>query len=334
MRCAMTLISIAVGMPACLFDEHPSPTDAGCPGGAASCPAHPYFHFSGPGKLAAGTEVALRYALDPELTAYDITSSDPSVIAVERDIPDPVSPSVALRSLSAGAATITARLRGAATVLDAVDLTVVDAATIEVRFRASPVSALPIAAIAGVLDTADHLNIDYRDSTGEKLGGHGSFAVSGGDAVAIVAVGSSPGLVSEALEVHDSVGVRFAHLGTATLEISLRDRDPRIALPIEVVAAPSMVDVLAMVLRNGELVVAPRPIAAGEYVGTDIVGRTSDGRFVAGVTAAWSTAPSVSFVTQTTATSPEIVFYAPPPGPLTVTATAGSLHATAQLTAQ
>jgi hypothetical protein len=336
MRVMMLAISIALGVPACLFSDHSPPPDSSCPDGAASCSDNPYVHFLAPGRLAAGAEITLRYLANPMLDTYEITSSDPSIMAVERDVPDRSSPSVALHSLAAGTVTITARVPGTTRVLDAIDLTAVDVAAIEVRFRTAPIAAQPITAIAGLVSTADHLNIDYRSSTGEKLGGHGTVTVSGGDAIAIVAVGTTPSLVSEAFENHDSIGVRFTHLGTATLAIGLRDRDPKVALPIEVVAAPAKLDVVAMVLRDGALAVAPQPTMAGEYIGTDAIGHTSDGRFVAGVTATWSAVPSVSFLflTPPITTTPEVVFYAPPAGPLTVTATTGSLQATAQLTSQ
>src|SRR5262249_55591187 len=101
--------------------------------------------------------------------------------------------------------------------------------------------------------------------------------------------------------------------------------------PVEVIDAPTSIELAAIVLRDGELVAAPSPVDAGEPVGIDLVARTDDGRFVAGVTADWTVDATPR--TDSKAVT-ELVFSKDPPGTATISATHAGQTLTSEITAR
>jgi hypothetical protein len=96
------------------------------------------------------------------------------------------------------------------------------------------------------------------------------------------------------------------------------------------VTAPASAELRFMVLRAEELVAAPDPVTTGELVGVDLVGHTSDGRFVGGLVAAWTlSAQADSFIIS----DDELVFTIDAAGTAQITATAGALVRTQAITA-
>jgi hypothetical protein len=277
------------------------------------------------GRIAAGTTATFRRPVGgTSFEGVELTSSEPSIITA-RVIS---SYELEVTAHAAGSATIEARRPGFPQVLDTLEVTAVPVEAIEVFFRAAPGANAPITRFAGVRGGTDDVCLRYLGADREILTGRGPFAASN-DAIVVLGDPSSK-RISESF-AHRSTCVRlaFARLGTANLIASIEDGISR-TIAVEVISAATSAELRFMVLREGELVAAPDPVTTGELVGVDLVGHTSDGRFVGGLVAMWTlSAPADSFIIS----DDELVFTVDAAGTAQITATAGSLVRTQAITA-
>jgi hypothetical protein len=310
-------------------DLGPPGPDAGPPDpgdGDSVDEAEPFFLFERQVKrLAAGTDVAIPF--ETSASGYRVFSRDPAVVTafVEADM-------VRLSGRAPGRTTLVAAAGGR--ILAQLALTVVEVEAVEFRFRTSPVAAEAIDDLAAMVDSSDSIRVIYRSADGEALSGRGSFSASGAAEVAPLVAEDR---ISEHLEAGQRVGVRFGEQGMGELSAGLAD-GRSFSIPIQVVAAPARIDVVTMALR-GDLVAAD-VVEVGELVVADVVGRTEDGRFVAGVSADWSLSDPVDDDYGSLPGS-EVFFTIPTAAAIDVTAVVsapsvpgGTLTATRQVTAQ
>jgi hypothetical protein len=132
----------------------------------------------------------------------------------------------------------------------------------------------------------------------------------------------------------EQIELSFGAPGTGTLVAKLIGVPLQAAFPIEVVSAPASMELVHVVLRNGQLIAAPEPVMVGELVGSQLVARTADGRFVGGVTATWSSPDAVTFLVTAGAAVTESVFWFKTPGSYAIVTAVGSTTITTQVTAQ
>jgi hypothetical protein len=277
------------------------------------------------GRIAAGTTATFhRLVGGSSFDGVELTSSDSSILTAR------VISSNAYEVIAhaAGHATIEARRPGFPQVLDTIGVTAVPVEAIEVFFRAAPGANAPITRFAGIRGATDGVCVRYLAEGGEILDGRGQFAATSDALVVLAEPGSKR--ISESF-AHRSTCVRlaFAKLGTTNLIASIEGGVSR-TIAVEVITAAPGAELRFMVLRNSELVAAPDPVITGELVGVDLVGRTSDGRFVGGLVATWTLgAPADSFLVS----DDELVFTVEVAGTAQITATAGPLVRTQAITA-
>jgi hypothetical protein len=303
--------------PGCSPLDCPMP---GCPTQDCHPPSSPFQFFSSGAGVGVGLALDILYQADGALGDYQVTSSDPLIVelTLEHD-------QLHINALAAGTASITARRRGDPQVLARFAVTAIDIDHAELYFRTTPVSPSPVASLAAVVGN-DTLGLGFRRATGGLLEGHATYSVRG---TGLAIADNAESRLSDLVDALDRVHLQFTTPGSGELVVSLGGTREQ-AFPIDVVAAPATLDTVAMVLRGG-LVVAPDPVNVGELVGVDIVGRTADGRFVAGVLADWTTTADVLVGT---GPSSELVFSAKTAGSINVTATVGTRTLSRTLHAQ
>ena len=320
-------------LPSCLLDrdgdddgdDPPEPGDGplvctpdGCPDGEAA-----FVFDTDLERLAGGTELDVYYFASPYLPGYRVVSSDPDVLEVEYD-----DLSMHLVGRAPGSATLVAEATDPSWVLAELPVTVVEVASVDFRFRTTPVAPEPIDRLAGLVGTTDSLRVDYRSADGEALRGSARFSARG--AVAIADPDLVESRVSEGFEPGDIARLEFAELGEGELSADLVD-GRSFPLPIEVVAEPASIEVITMVVRDG--LVAAAQVDVGEPIGANVIGRTGDGRFVAGVSASWATSGPIEFWFDD-GPATEVVFSIESPVAAGITATHSSFTASRALVAR
>ena len=272
-------------------------------------------------RLAAGTTYELHlYRND----SYELISSDRGILSIEPSSDDAFD----LVSARAGEVTLSAWCAESETVVARAQVVVAPVASIDLHYRAAPGADDPVVALAGLRGQADSIAVAYRDRGGALLRGTGAFAVRGGPAIALVPPEGRQ--ASTALfPKSTTVDLAFVELGRGELVATVGDLER--VLPIEVVAAPATLDLLAITHENGALVRAINPVPVGNYVGIDAIARTADGRYISGVPALWQT--TVGDASQR-GPSTELVIELREPGPIGITATVGALTATHQVVAE
>ncbi|MEJ7596703.1 MAG: hypothetical protein WKG01_02235 [Kofleriaceae bacterium] len=277
-------------------------------------------------RFAAGTTYLLEV---PTLDGLELSSSDPAIVGIA---PAATGEAFELTGGRAGAVTLTARCLESDRVVATAQVIAAPVASIELRYRAAPGANRPVVALAGLRGHADSVQVIYRGNGGELLRGRGQFAVRG---TAVTMIESSPRRLSDSFFSRSTaVALEFAALGNAELVASVAGGIERV-LPIEVVPAPATLELVTMVLDNWTLVPAPSPVATGTFVGIAVIAKTADGRYVSGVQATWNVTPAVSIVDGSLSQeSGELVIAIGNPGPVAVTARAGTLTATREIIAQ
>ena len=273
-------------------------------------------------RLAAGTTYKLRHH-DPD--SFELVSSDPRILAVT---PSLGGDGFDLVNAQAGEVMLTARCVASEQVSARGEAVVAAVASIDVHYRAAPGVNEPILALAGLRGQADAIAVAYLDDGGGMLRGTGSFAVRGDGAIAIVPP-MTRWLSGVVHPRSTTVDVAFVELGRGELVATVGELER--VLPIEVVAEPATLDLVAMTLENDALVPATYPVRVGNYVGFDAIAKTADGRYISGVPAVWQTTvgdggPYGPLL--------ELVFTVLAPGPIVITATVGTLTATHQVVAE
>jgi hypothetical protein len=324
-------LALALMVPACFGDGYdvgddarppPAPPPPGPCAGRDCTPADD-FHFTEPGaQVGVGLELTVEHDDPQSLAHYDLTSSDPSVVEV-----DVIGEQIVIHPHQAGMAAVVVRKAGDPRIVAQYTVTAIDVATVALGVRTRPVVPAPITTLAAVIGS-DTIAVEYRSAAAEPLAGHAAFSVRGD--VLTLEPATTESRLSELFESRDRVRLGFVGRGTGELVVTI-DGGIEHTLPIEVVAAPATLATVAMVLRDGELVRAPDAVEVGEPVGVDVIGRTADGRFVAGVVADWTT--SGTLWTPRLGVS-ELVFDAGAPGPVDVTARVGDLTITQHLQAR
>ena len=318
-------------LPSCALldsgDEDVGPPGQGDPDQPAGDGVEESFMFdTSVARLAADTELAIVYATGAE---FRLVSTDPSVLEAERD-----GDQIRLLARSPGRASLMARSADDERELAVLPLEVVAADAIEFRFRTRPVVDGSVERLAALRDTTDSIKIVYLDADGEVLAGVGPFSATG-DSVEVGDATTVESRISEAFEPGFSAPLRFGAPGQGAVSAELPG-GLAASIPIDVVAAPAQVDLVTMVLRDGALVSADQ-VDVDEPVGVDVVGRTDDGRFVAGVSASWAAGAPID-VWFRSAPSSEIVVSLDSAATARVTATVegagGALVATRRLTAE
>lgn len=279
--------------------------------------------------IAGGTTATLSVAPPSGHESFVIESSDPMVAVA--DAPLVGAGTVTVSGIRPGTATLTARDAATHEELDHAEVTVAQVDHIEIYYRAAPGVNQPITAAAGIAGRSDAFGVVYRAADGGALAGRGTFAVRGTGLSLPLAQGSPR--LSDVIADRQQVTVSFASSGTGELVAGLVGQDRQAVVSLEVVGDAATVDVIDMVLRGGKLVDVPDPVPVDEPVASDIVGRTVDGRFVAGLVATWSSSPAVVIATGTDSVS-ETIFQIRSPGPVDVTATIGARTVTRHLTAR
>jgi hypothetical protein len=301
-----SILVAAFALSACVADDT----------GDLYIPPPPSFSFQAP---SASLGVGLRYRVpaehDAPIASYEIRSSDPAVEVIS-DGDD-----VVVRGVRAGASIITVTRAGEDKVIASLVIDTSDVDHAQLFFRSAPIAQSPVASIAAVIGY-DSLDIGYRSIANEELAGEAEVAVSG-DAV-VLAQGPESRL-SDLFTSRQHVALQFVRAGTGAIVVGHQ------TFPVEVIDAPAAIDLVAIVLRDGELVAAPSPVSAGEPVGIDVVARAADGRFVAGVTAEWT-------VDATRWSNPgaitELVFSKDNPGTATIGAAVAGQTLTTQISAR
>ncbi len=237
---------------------------------------------------------------------------------------------VRVRGNRAGTTTLIARHGDTDEILDTTPLTVVDVATVELAFRSGPGLDAPVAGLAALAGTTDAFAIIYRDADGERLSGRGGFATTG----AITIEPAAPFRPSDLFAGGAHARVAVTVSGSGTLTATLANDARSFAWPIDVVAAPSTISLVPMWLdANSQL--SPLPsggVKVGSYLAVDVIGRTSGGRFVAGVEARWSAPAALTpSFTSTTMAESEAVYRAASAGTHTVSALVGATTYTQQV---
>jgi hypothetical protein len=168
----------------------------------------------------------------------------------------------------------------------------------------------------------------YRSAAGEPLAGRSGFSATG--QVEIEDPDQVPGRVSEAFVPGTRLAFAALTPGDGTLSVDLADGSS-FTIPVEVVRAADSIDIVTMVLRDGQLAASDQ-VRLDEPVGADVVGTTTDGRFVLGVGATWSTSEPIDNWLDSNRGS-ELVFSVPRAGPLQITAQHAHLTVSRQITA-
>jgi hypothetical protein len=301
-------------------DDPPKPDDDDDDGGCTFlCPIP--FEFSAASPFGAGTAYDVGFNKDEDVSVT-ITSSDPSIFEVVTV--DFTKERVYLKGRAPGNANLVARDAVTDKVLHIAGVSVEYVATIELQFRAGPGLDAPVTSLAALIDTEESLGLYYRSSTGAKLRGRGPITTRG----SVLPSTFSEFRGSDAFGAYERAGIYIAGAGAivATLE-----GDPReFAFPIDIVSAPATTSLVAMQISNNTLV-AHSSIAVGNLVGIDVIGKTADNRYVAGVTATWSKPPGLKALFGTTQASTEAVYQGEAPGTYDVTATVSGQTLTQQI---
>lgn len=323
-----TVLSILVVLTACAVEEdwppdRPRPTvtpdaggggggDGGGGGGGAS------FDFSTPHPFGVGMTYDLAYST--QATTFSIDSSDPGIASVE-PVPG-TAKLVRLHGHAAGTVQIRAWKQGSTTPLDQVTVAVVPVDGVALQFRNAPGTTAPVTQLAALANSSDRIAVVYRAANGDPLAGRGTVAATG----AITLATSDDSRLSDILGP-PRVDITAGAAGAGALVVTLADDPRQFAFPIEIVTAPASYELALMVLGpNWTLVPPPPAIEAKELVGADIIGRTGDGRFVAGVRAVWSATAGLDLGVSSTTPNvgSEAIASAQAAGTYTLTATAGT----------
>jgi hypothetical protein len=340
----ITRALVAFLLPGCwiLHDPAHDPPD-----GAASCRPHcdvdadpgppppdadpgPWFAFPTytNARFAAGATWTLDLTTGDPLTGITVISSDPSVLTVTA----PNDRTLRVYGVAPGTASLIASRSATGVVLDSLELTAVDIASIELHARAAPGADGPVDSLAALAGSTDDLAVSLIDAAGAVVPGQPTYAVDGVGLTVSGHVGASR-LSDLFVARSDRFGLIAGSAGaTAELVVSLGTGQSR-SFPIEVVAAPAALALITMVVDDaGALVVEHDPVEAGEPIGTDIIGRTTNGRFVAGVGATWtSTGASINVWLDS---GTELVFDVPAAGTTTIHAAVDTRSVTDAITAQ
>ena len=278
-------------------------------------------------RLAVGTELEVGYTAT---AAFRLASSDPSVLEAQEE----EGGLIRLVARSPGIASLRAESADGSRELAALPIEVAPAEAIELYFRTGPVASEPIDRLVALRDTTESIRVVYRDGNGEVLAGRGAFSATG-DGVAIADAELVEGRISEVFEPGFAVPLSFGAAGQGEVTAELPGLSA--SIPIELVAAPAEIELVAMVLRDDVLVAADQ-VVVSEPIGVDVVGRTAEGRFVGGVTGSWTTSLPVDVWFDPGPSSSEIVFSIESATRVGVTATVetadGTLAATRELTAE
>ena len=273
--------------------------------------------------FAAGTTLSLELSASHGL---ELTSSDPAIIAVEPSSTG----SFDLVSARAGRVTLTARCPGSDRVVATAHAAAAPVESITLHYRAAPGVNGPVEALAGLRGHADSILVRYISTTGAILPGRGPARVRDGTAVSVI--GASPTRLSSGFLPHSTaVDLEFLAPGNAELVVAAAGIER--VLPIEVVAAPATLELVAMMLDAGRLVPAPHPVPAGNAIGIDAVARTADGHYVSGVRVSWATTGG-TIIGSDGPSSELVMIVGAGPTLVTGTATVGGLTATYELVAQ
>lgn len=293
-------------------DAPPRP-DAGCLG---SCIVA--FSFDPTFPFGAGTEYSVGVHMNGSGNLI-IENSDSAVAEVVAVAVAGTSKSVRIRGKSAGTTTLLARDGATNEVLDTVTLTVEYVATVGLQYRSGPGLDGPVTSLAALQGARDSFAIVYRNAAGTPLNGTGGFVTTGG----VTIDPQGPAFRASNLFGGAHARVAVSITGSGTLATTLAGDPRQFVWPIEVVAAPATISLVPMWLDTNSML-APLPAAgvkAGTFVGVDIIGRTADGRVVAGVEAVWSAPPGLTpFLTSATAPQTEGVFVADAVGSYAISA--------------
>jgi hypothetical protein len=277
-------------------------------------------------RFGVGTEVLVPFLAHSTIwRMFDIVASDPSVLEVRSDEPRGT---LTVRALRAGNASVIARTMTGEPLAER-SLVTADIATIDFSWRAPPVASEPVTAIAGLAGAADSIGVAFRDAEGELLAGGAPVTVSDPEIASVIAM-NPPWITADGFDDRLRFGLRFITTGTATATVTLFDGRTA-SLPIETVTAPDTLEVIFLRYVESRAVRVSGTADTDEILSATIVGRTADGRNVAGVSAAWTATSSVELGFGKDLT-PEVQFQLVAPGAATITASVGGKLATAQLT--
>ena len=269
-------------------------------------------------RMAAGTTYQLQVST---LEGIELTSSNPAVIDVGLAAADKT---VVVTAANAGSTTLTARCVETGEVVRTSRVYAVPVASIDLHYRGAPGVDEPITTVAGLLGGVDSIGVIYRDNRGLRLSGTGQFAVRG--TTVALAPARPRRLTDSLLQTSTDVDLEFLSLGTAELVASVAGGIERV-LPIEVVAGPATVGLVAAALSGWTLVPEPTTAWSRVYLVTAVTAKTADGRYLSGVDAAWEITPNLAPSALAQGTT-EIMVQVSGPGPAAITATIGDLMVT------
>jgi hypothetical protein len=302
--------------------DPPGPTPDAC---AVGCWVAVQF----PPALPFGAGMEYRVSLQKTGTGgvvFDV--SDPAIVEIVAVVLDGSSKHVRVRGKSPGTAMLTARHAGNHTLLNTTVLTVEHVADVHLQFRSGPGLDAPVGSLAALPGTSDSFAIVYLDSAGNRLSGSGGFVTTGGVSIDPMGPGLRPSNYYTGIHARVAVAID----GSGTVATTLADDPRQFVWPIEVVPAPATFSMVSMYLDSNSMLV-PLPatgVKRGSFVGADVIGRTADGRFVAGVEALWSASAGLTpFLISTTSPESEGVFQAQSSG--TFSAVAGGTTYTQQV---
>jgi hypothetical protein len=333
---SLAVVSIVLGLTGCVLleTEHESPplpprSDECAPNGLCTTKRMP-FKFAQAAIVGVSTEFDLAFAAHSSIASQlEIVASDPEVLDLELI---GAQSKMIVRAKRAGSASVIARDVASKKIFASVPISASDIATFGWSWRARPVASDPLPAIAGLAHSTDDLGLALRSAEGQLLEGHAPIAIADPEIASLVELPIHLPSMFEGWDLRERVGVRFGDVGMTTITMTLLDG--RVAsLPIEVVADIDRLELVVARLDNGGPFPAPATFATNEMVGVAAVGRTADGRFVAGVQAIWtSTLPGL--LDPDPQATPDFAFWVTEPRTVDVTATSGRHVATTRIVTQ
>ncbi|HEY5938880.1 MAG TPA: hypothetical protein VIU61_29710 [Kofleriaceae bacterium] len=282
------------------------------------------FAFDTGSRFGVGTEVEVTYLTHISLgNDFEFVAFDPDVVQVSRGQHGRLT----VRALRAGTALLRAQTRSGALLAER-SLVTAEIATIDFSWRAPPVGSETISAIAGFVGRSDRVGVAFRDADGELLGGSAPVTV---DDLAVATRIDPPWDTVDGFEDDRlQFGLAFHLPGVTTANVMLFDGRTA-SLPIETVVEPATLEIMFLRYVDG-LPTRVSRVNTEEHFSATIVGRTADGRYVAGVDATWTGSSSVEFMSDNYTRSIELQLLAP--GDATVTADVEGQLATATISAR
>jgi len=324
------IAALAAVVPACFLAEDddiddPAADDDGQECGFNICVTKENpFRFAVIPRFGVATQVPVVFMAHHSLDGnFEIVASDPSVELV------PQSGGLVMRAHQAGTFVLTARNTLTQVDLAHMQFDTADVASIGFTLRAAPVAPEPLTSLAALVGGTDSIGLAFRDGNGIELAGFAPVAI---DDPTIVKVQAADWFVLDGPVTRTRFGI--VGLKTGTTQVTLTIFDGRtVTLPIEVVDTVATLDVVLVKFDTPDHIVAVTgPVTLSDVVYAGLVAKTSDGRVIAGVYAAWdATGPVELFRATGYATTPEVQAMPKAQGSASIVATTGAMTATATL---